>query len=155
MERKTLDGPKLLDLSYSSALLMLYSTNQQALSYTETTPAYLTAGTSADTTTTQSTPFSRAFTLSSNQLHTPYPSSLATLPARTTPLTHRPEESTAPPHLLLPPMDIPEYARDFLTDSTNPLSARKLRELQEGRYSTIATRTLDKVHAQQQEAKRS
>ena len=44
-----------------------------------------------------------------------------------------------PPHLLLPPMDIPEYARDFLTDSTNPLSARKLRELHEGRYSTVAT----------------
>ena len=57
-----------------------------------------------------------------------------------------------PPHLLLPSMDIPEYAQDFLTDSTDPLSARKLRELQEGRYSTVATRTLDKVRAQQQEA---
>ena len=52
-------------------------------------------------------------------------------------------------------MDIPEYARDLLTDSTDPLSARELRELQEGRYSTIATQTLDKVHAQQQEAERS
>ena len=76
---------------------MLYSTNQQTLSYMETTPAYLMAGASADTTITQSMLFSRAFTLSSNQLHTPYPSSLAMSPARTTLLTHRPEESTAPP----------------------------------------------------------
>ena len=61
----------------------------------------------------------------------------------------------SPPHLLLPSMDIPEYAWDLLTDSTDPLSARELRELQEGRYSTIATQTLDKVCAQQQEAEHS
>lgn len=60
-----------------------------------------------------------------------------------------------PTHLLLPSMVIPEHARDFLTDATDPLSAHKLRELQEGKYSVSTSRTLDKLCAQQQEAERS
>ena len=55
------------------------------------------------------------------------------------------------PHLLLPPLVVPEHAQGFLTDATDPLSARELRELWEGKYSTSATRTLDKLRAQQQQ----
>ena len=49
-------------------------------------------------------------------------------------------------------MVIPEHAQDFLTDATDPLSARELRELQEGRYSASASRTFDHLRIRQQEA---
>jgi hypothetical protein len=58
-----------------------------------------------------------------------------------------------PIHLLLPPLVIPEHAWDFLTDTTDPLSACELRELWEGKYSASVSRTLNHLHAWQQEAK--
>ena len=45
--------------------------------------------------------------------------------------------------LLLPAIPLPEHLRDFLTDATEPLSARELRELKEGRYLTNATRVFN------------
>ena len=50
-------------------------------------------------------------------------------------------------------MVIPEHPRDFLTDATDLLLARELRELREGRYSASMSRTFDHLHARQQEAK--
>ena len=58
-------------------------------------------------------------------------------------------------HHLLPPIQIPEHLRDFLTDASNPLSARELRELREGRYSSNASRTLARLRAQQEATERT
>ena len=58
-------------------------------------------------------------------------------------------------NLLLPAIPLPEHLRGFLIDATDPLSARELRELREGKYSTRATRTLNKQRAQQEAGKRT
>ena len=60
--REISDGPRPSDLNCSSALLMLFSSDQQTSSYTETIQALSAAGASEDTTTTQLTQFSRAST---------------------------------------------------------------------------------------------
>ena len=58
-------------------------------------------------------------------------------------------------HCLLLPFQLPEHLRVFLTDTNDPLSARELRELREGWYSSNATRTLTCLWAQQEAAERS
>ena len=60
-----------------------------------------------------------------------------------------------PMHLILPPFLIPEHAQEFIVDATSPLSARELRALREGYYSGNATKTLDKLHTQQEAAERT
>ena len=57
--------------------------------------------------------------------------------------------------LLLPAIPLPEHLRDFLTDATEPLSARELRELKEGRYSTNATRVFNERRIRQEAAERA
>ena len=60
-----------------------------------------------------------------------------------------------PAHLLLPPLPLPEHLHEYLTDTTDPLSARELRELREGRYSSSATHTLERLRDQQEEAEQA
>ena len=60
-----------------------------------------------------------------------------------------------PTHLLLPPLPLPEHLREDLADAADPLSARELRELREGRYSSSATRTLERLRDQQEEVERA
>ena len=57
--------------------------------------------------------------------------------------------------LLLPPIQLPEHLREFLADATVPFSARELRDIREGRYSTSATRVFDSRRAQQEAAERT
>ncbi|KIK79410.1 hypothetical protein PAXRUDRAFT_16347 [Paxillus rubicundulus Ve08.2h10] len=66
-------------------------------SYTETTPAWLMVGKSADTATKWSIPFSRVSTFSLNQPIISYPSYHTASPVRKTLQTPHPEESTALP----------------------------------------------------------
>ena len=60
-----------------------------------------------------------------------------------------------PIHLILPPFPIPEHARDFIVDATTPLSARELRALREGYYSSMASKTLDRIRIQQEATERT
>ena len=60
-----------------------------------------------------------------------------------------------PAHLVIPPLPIPEHAREFIVDATSPLSACELRALREGYYTGAATKTMDKFRNQQEAAERT
>ena len=60
-----------------------------------------------------------------------------------------------PERLLLPAIPLPEHLREFLSDATDPLSARELRHLEEGKYSACATRIFNEWHAQQEATRRT
>ena len=57
--------------------------------------------------------------------------------------------------LLLPSIPLPEHLRCFLTDASDPLSARELRNLREGWYSNSAAGLFNAHQDQQEEAERS
>jgi hypothetical protein len=58
-------------------------------------------------------------------------------------------------NLLLPTILTSEHLRDFLTDATNPLSARELRNLRDGKYSISATRVLNNQCTRQEAVERT
>ena len=58
-------------------------------------------------------------------------------------------------YFLLPAIELPEHLKNFLADATDPLSARELRDLKEGKYSASATRVFSERRAQQEAAERS
>ena len=60
-----------------------------------------------------------------------------------------------PAHLVLPSFPIPEHTREFIVDTTSPLSAHELRALREGYYTGAATKTMGKFRAQQEAAERT
>jgi hypothetical protein len=77
------------------------------------------------------------------------------VPSRDNPADKPSRGIYGPENLLLPTIPIPEHLRDFLADATNPLSAKELPDLRDGRYSYSTSRVLNNQRTRQEALERT
>jgi hypothetical protein len=87
----------------------------------------------------------------------PFPFDIVTsyVPSAANPADEPSRGIYGPTSLLLPPIQLPAELRDFIIDSTEPLSTTEIRLLRDGVYSIPATKVINREYLRQQAVERA